>query len=107
MANKKISELPYVGYTGFTSVDLVPIVSYYSAATGTTSHTYISDIINYGYWTSGSIHRAETLSTDSFRRRDRQRTRCPPFPRDHTVVVEHRRRLEASAIEQNTPLHTF
>ena len=48
-----------------------------------------------------------SLSTDSFRRYHRQRTRCPPFPRDHTVVVEHRGRLEASAIEQNTPLHTF
>ncbi len=54
MANKKISELPYIGSTGFTSVDLVPIVSYYSAVTGTTSHTYISDLLNYGYWTSGS-----------------------------------------------------
>ena len=46
-------------------------------------------------------------STDSFRRYHRQRTRCPPFPRDHTVVVEHRGRLKASAIEQNTPLPTF
>jgi uncharacterized phage infection (PIP) family protein YhgE len=54
MSNKKISELPYIGSTGFTSVDLVPIVSYYSAVTGTTSHTYISDLLNYGYWTSGS-----------------------------------------------------
>ena len=51
--------------------------------------------------------RVHSLSTDSFRRYHRQRTRCPPFPRDHTVVVEHRGRLEASAIEQNTTLHTF
>ena len=35
------------------------------------------------------------------------KTGCLPFPRDHAVVVEHRGRLEASAIEQNTPLHTF
>ena len=48
-----------------------------------------------------------SLSTDSFRRYHHQRTRCPPFPRDHTVVGDHRGRLEASAIEQNTPLHTF
>ena len=27
--------------------------------------------------------------------------------RDQTVVGDHRKRLEASAIEQNTPLHTF
>lgn len=42
MANKRISQLPYVGNTGYTSADIMPIVNY-DVPTGTTKHTPIID----------------------------------------------------------------
>jgi hypothetical protein len=46
MANKKISDLPYVGNTGYTSIDIIPIVNY-DVPTGTTKHTPILDFASY------------------------------------------------------------
>ena len=39
MANKKISELPYIPESQISGNTLVPLVTYYSAATGDTVHT--------------------------------------------------------------------
>ena len=47
MANKKISELPYINVTKISGNTLVPLVTYFSAATGDTVHTYISDLQTY------------------------------------------------------------
>ena len=47
MADKKISQLPYLPESGITSVDLVPLVTYFSAVTGDTVHTYVDDLKNY------------------------------------------------------------
>jgi hypothetical protein len=47
MANKKISELPYIGVPKLSGNTLVPLVTYFSAATGDTVHTYISDLQAY------------------------------------------------------------
>jgi len=47
MANKKISELPYIGVPKISGNTLVPLVTYFSAATGDTVHTYISDLQTY------------------------------------------------------------
>jgi hypothetical protein len=47
MANKKISELPYIGVPKLSGNTLVPLVTYFSAATGDTVHTYISDLQTY------------------------------------------------------------
>jgi hypothetical protein len=44
MANKKISELPYISNTDIGGLDLVPLVTYFSSVTGDTVHTYISDL---------------------------------------------------------------
>ena len=46
MANKRISQLPYVGNTGYTSIDIIPIVNY-DVPTGTTKHTPIIDFKNW------------------------------------------------------------
>jgi hypothetical protein len=46
MSNVKISQLPYVGKTGYTPTDIVPFVSYINP-TGTTSETYIDDLKDY------------------------------------------------------------
>jgi len=46
MSNVKISELPYVGRTGFTSNDIVPFVNYLDPS-GTTSETKIDDLTEY------------------------------------------------------------
>lgn len=58
MANKKISELPYIPESQISGNTLVPLVTYYSAATGDTVHTYVSDLQDYlnnnGYWISGT-----------------------------------------------------
>ena len=58
MANKKISELPYIPESQISGNTLVPLVTYYSAATGDTVHTYVSDLQDYlnnnGYWISGN-----------------------------------------------------
>lgn len=43
MANKKISELPYLGNTGYTSQDIMPIVTYFSSVTGDTVYTPLTD----------------------------------------------------------------
>ncbi len=47
MADKRISQLPYLPKSGITSADLVPLVTYYSAVTGDTVHTYMSDLQDY------------------------------------------------------------
>ena len=47
MANKKISELPYINGGEISGNTLVPLVTYFSAATGDTVHTYITDLQNY------------------------------------------------------------
>ena len=47
MANKKISELPYIGVPKISGNTLVPLVTYFSATTGDTVHTYITDLQNY------------------------------------------------------------
>jgi hypothetical protein len=47
MANKKISELPYIDYTKISGNTLVPLVTYFSAVTGDTVHTYVNDIETY------------------------------------------------------------
>jgi hypothetical protein len=47
MANKKISELPYINVSKISGNTLVPLVTYFSAATGDTVHTYISDLQTY------------------------------------------------------------
>ena len=47
MSDKRISQLPYLPKSGITSVDLVPLVTYYSAATGDTVHTYVNDLKDY------------------------------------------------------------
>ena len=47
MANKKISELPYINGGKISGNTIVPLVTYFSAATGDTVHTYISDFQTY------------------------------------------------------------
>ena len=47
MANKKISELPYINVSKISGNTLGPLVTYFSAATGDTVHTYISDLQTY------------------------------------------------------------
>ena len=47
MANKKISELPYINGSEISGNTLVPLVTYFSATTGDTVHTYITDLQNY------------------------------------------------------------
>jgi hypothetical protein len=44
MANKKISELPYINSSKISGNTLVPLVTYFSAATGDTVHTYANDL---------------------------------------------------------------
>ena len=46
MANKRISQLPFVGNTGYTSIDIMPIVNY-DVPTGTTKYTPIVDFASY------------------------------------------------------------
>jgi len=47
MSNKKISELPYINGGEISGNTLVPLVTYFSAVTGDTVHTYVSDLQNY------------------------------------------------------------
>ena len=47
MANKKISELPYINGGKISGNTLVPLVTYFSATTGDTVHTYVSDLQTY------------------------------------------------------------
>ena len=47
MANKKISELPYINGGKISGNTIVPLVTYFSASTGDTVHTYISDFQTY------------------------------------------------------------
>ncbi len=47
MANKKISELPYINGGQISGNTLVPLVTYFSASTGDTVHTYTSDFQSY------------------------------------------------------------
>ncbi len=47
MANKKISELPYINVSKISGNTLVPLVTYFSAATGDTVHTYVDDFQTY------------------------------------------------------------
>mgnify|MGYP001004850192 CR=1 FL=1 len=44
MADKKISQLPFLPLSGIGATDLVPLVSYFSAATGDTVHTYVNNL---------------------------------------------------------------
>ena len=46
MSQIKISQLPYVGNTGYTATDIIPFVSYI-VPTGTTSETKIDDLKDY------------------------------------------------------------
>ena len=46
MSDVKISQLPYVGKTGYTGTDIIPFVSYINP-TGTTSETKIDDLKDY------------------------------------------------------------
>ena len=46
MSDIKISQLPYIGKTGYTSTDIIPFVNYINP-TGTTSETKIDDIKDY------------------------------------------------------------
>ena len=61
MANKKISELPYINGSKISGNTLVPLVTYFSAVTGDTVHTYISDFKN--YLTSGLTGNTNVLVT--------------------------------------------
>ncbi len=47
MANKKISQLPYINGGEISGNTLVPLVTYFSATTGDTVHTYVSDLQTY------------------------------------------------------------
>jgi len=47
MANKKISELPYINGSKISGNTLVPLVTYFSATTGDTVHTYVDDLQTY------------------------------------------------------------
>jgi hypothetical protein len=47
MADKRISELPFLPQSGITSGDLVPLVTYFSAVTGDTVHILVGDLQNY------------------------------------------------------------
>jgi len=47
MANKKISELPYINVSKISGNTLVPLVTYFSATTGDTVHTYVDDFQTY------------------------------------------------------------
>ena len=47
MANKKISQLPYIGVSKISGNTLVPLVTYFSGASGDTVHTYVSDLQAY------------------------------------------------------------
>jgi hypothetical protein len=44
MADKRISELPYLPLSGIGTTALVPLVTYFSAVTGDTVHTYVNDL---------------------------------------------------------------
>jgi hypothetical protein len=44
MANKKISQLPYIGVSKISGNTLVPLVTYFSGASGDTVHTYVNDL---------------------------------------------------------------
>ena len=44
MANKKISELPFIGTPNISNTDLIPLVTYFSSVTGDTVHTYVGDL---------------------------------------------------------------
>ena len=61
MANKKISELPYINGGQISGNTLIPLVTYFSAVTGDTVHTYVSDLKN--YLTSGLTGNTNVLVT--------------------------------------------
>jgi len=65
MANKKISELPYIGVSKLSGNTLVPLVTYYSATTGNTVHTYTEDLQSYilsGQTITGATYSAGTIT---------------------------------------------
>jgi hypothetical protein len=65
MANKKISELPYIPESQISGNTLVPLVTYYSATTGDTVHTYVSDLQDYllsGQTITGGTYSAGTAT---------------------------------------------
>jgi hypothetical protein len=47
MPNKRISELPYITTNEISGNTLIPLVTYYSAATGDTVHTTVDDFISF------------------------------------------------------------
>lgn len=47
MADKRISELPYLGNSGYTTNDIIPIVNYFDNLTGDTKHTPIEQFKDY------------------------------------------------------------
>jgi hypothetical protein len=47
MADKKISQLPYLGNSGYTTNDIIPIVNYLGSITGETKQTPIVQFKNY------------------------------------------------------------
>ncbi len=67
MANKRISQLPYVGNTGYTVNDIMPIVNYLGVTSGTTKHTPLSDLKSYilsgstDYYVTGGTYSGGTL----------------------------------------------
>ena len=46
MSDIKISQLPYIGKTGYTATDIIPFVNYINP-TGTTSETKIDELRDY------------------------------------------------------------
>jgi hypothetical protein len=47
MSGKRISELPFIGPDKISGNTLVPLVTYFSATTGTTVHANIEDFQDY------------------------------------------------------------
>ncbi len=69
MANKRISQLPYVGNTGYTVNDIMPIVNY-DVSSGTTKNTPLVDLKAYilsgstDYYVTGGTYSGGTLVLD-------------------------------------------
>jgi hypothetical protein len=61
MSNKRISELPYIDQTKISGNTLVPLVTYYSAVTGATVHTFVDDFKD--YILSGTTFTGNTSAT--------------------------------------------
>jgi len=70
MANKKISQLPYMGYTGYTPSDIFPIVGYLSPG-GKTFHTPLNQLQTYilsgqtDVYSTGGTYSAGTITIEN------------------------------------------